>query len=97
MNSKIKISGKGLTMGIIAKIVEIVSNQTSVVAGAIKMLTDLRVALGDAIDAGDMAALEQIRQDLDANTQALADALIEGTEAAPGGESGEGGAEGEQT
>lgn len=82
-------------MGIITKIIEAVRRQTTVIASAIKLLTDLRVALGEAIDAGDMAALEQIRQDMDANTQALADALVEGTEAAPpagdGGEEGGGG------
>lgn len=67
-------------MSKITEILDRVRAQSTVVASVIKLITDLRIAIGEAIDANDMAALQTLRLELDTNTDALAAALIAGTE-----------------
>lgn len=71
-------------MKFILELLDRVRAQRTVVAGAVQLIQSLRIAIGEAIDGNDMAKLQEIRTELDANTQSLADALIEGTPVAEG-------------
>jgi hypothetical protein len=56
-----------------------VEAQKTVTASVVTLLEDLRKQLQSAIQAGDPAAMQQIADDIAANTRALAEAVTAGT------------------
>lgn len=60
-----------------------VAANTNATQSAVALLQGLKTALDDAIAANDMDAVVAIRDSLHANTQALADAVVANTPAAP--------------
>ena len=60
-----------------------VEENGSVVASAVTLLSGLKAALDAAIASNDMGAVRNLRDQLDANNQQLADAVAANTPAAP--------------
>jgi hypothetical protein len=77
------IEGRQIVMaGEIDALVVKVAGLKDVVAGAIVLLQGLKAALDAAIKSGDMAKVVEVTNDIGAQTQALADAIVANTPAA---------------
>ena len=59
-----------------------VAAQATVIDSVITLLNDLKARLDSALAANDTAALQQLADDIDANTRRLAEAVVANTPAA---------------